>query len=286
MTDVVTSPSERRHCVVSGHDPVRGVSWQVARRPVDPRLAGLLVDACGYAERSECPVTRRQPPHPAVTVILNLGPPIEVNGVARRTFVAGMHDVSATTTFTGAQRGVELRLTPLGARRLFGVAAAELTNVVTPLPLLENLADRLAGESGWDRRLDLVESFVMAADGPDPDPAVAWAWRVMRRRGGDVPVGALATEIGWSRRHFATRFRAEIGLSPKVAARVLRLDRARSLLVRRMPAGLVAARCGYTDQSHLVREFRALAGCTPTAYLAELDGEQVTFVQDHGAEAA
>jgi AraC-like DNA-binding protein len=286
MTDVVTSPSGCRHSVVSGHDPVRGVSWRLARRPVDPRLAGLVLDACGYTERSERPVTRREPPHPAVTVILNLGPPIEVNGVERRTFVAGMHDVWATTTFTGHQHGVEVRLTPLGARRLFGVPAAELTNVVTPMPLLDDLADRLAEEPDWDGRLDLVESFVLAAEGPDPDPAVAWAWRVMRRRGGDVPVGALAAEIGWSRRHFATRFRGEIGLSPKVAARVLRLDRARSLLVRRVPAGLVAARCGYTDQSHLVREFRALAGCTPAAYVAELDGEQVAFVQDHEVDAA
>jgi AraC-like DNA-binding protein len=123
-------------------------------------------------------------------------------------------------------------------------------------------------------------------DGPSADPAIAWAWRVLHRRGGDVPVGALAAEIGWSRRHFAARFRAEIGLSPKVAARVLRLERARSLLARGEPAGLVAARSGYTDQSHLVREFRALAGCTPSRYLAEMDGEQVTFVQDRAAGAA
>ena len=67
---------------------------------------------------------------------------------------------------------------------------------------------------------------------------------------------------------------------------VLRLDRARALLGRGTPAGPVAARCGYTDQSHLVREFRALAGCTPGTYLAELDGEQVTFVQDDVPVAA
>jgi len=35
-----------------------------------------------------------------------------------------------------------------------------------------------------------------------------------------------------------------------------------------------------------VREFRGLAGCTPSGYLAELDGEQVTFVQDGAPVAA
>jgi len=280
MTGVVSHVS-----VVAGSDPVRGVAWQLARHPADPRLAGLVVDACGYTELSDRPVTRRQLPHPAVTVILNLGPPISVDGVARRTFVAGMHDVWSTTEFTGAQCGVELRLTPLGARRLLGMPADELTNVVTPLPLLDRLAERLAALPDWGQRLDVALASV-AADGPDPDPAVAWAWRVLRRRGGDVPIGALAAEIGWSRRHFATRFRAEIGLSPKVAARVLRLGQARSLLVNGVPAGSVAARCGYTDQSHLVREFRALAGCTPSAYVAELDGEQITFVQDREPSAA
>jgi AraC-like DNA-binding protein len=274
--------------VEAGHDAAHGVSWEIARRGRDPRLAGLVVDAVGYSEHSDRRVRRRQLPHPAVTVILSLGPSISVDGVTRRSFVAGMHDVWTTTEFTGAQRGVELRLTPLGARLLLGAPAAELTNVVTALPVLDRLAERLADAPTWDRRLDLVESAMLGAAGDrlDFDPSIAWAWGVLRRRGGDVPVGALAAEVGWSRRHFATRFRAEIGLAPKVAARVLRLERARALLAHGEPAGLVAARCGYTDQSHLVREFRALAGCTPNAYVAELDGEQVTFIQDREAGAA
>jgi AraC-like DNA-binding protein len=285
---VVASPGPSAIALEAGHDAAHGVSWELARCGVDARLSRLVVDAVGYTEHSDGPVWRRQLPHPAVTVILSLGPSIVVDGVARRSFVAGMHDVWTTTEFTGGQCGVELRLTPLGARLLLGMPAAELTNVVTPLPVLDRLAARLAGTPDWNGRLDLLESVLLgaSADGPAADPAIAWAWRVLRRRGGDVPVGALAAEIGWSRRHFAARFRAEIGLSPKVAARVLRLDRARSLLARGEPAGLVAARCGYTDQSHLVREFRALAGCTPNGYVAELDGEQVTFVQDRAARAA
>jgi AraC-like DNA-binding protein len=267
--------------VVARHD-VDGIWWESARRPPDPRLAGLVTDAVGYAEYAVRPVARRVTPHPAVTVIVNLGPSIQVDGAAYSSFVAGMHTGWGMTEFTGAQCGIELGLTPHGAYRLFGLPPAELAGQVTALPLLDTLADRLAGTPDWASRLDVVENALIraAVDGPDPDPAVDWAWRVMRRRRGAVRVSELADEIGWSRRHFTSRFRAEVGLAPKVAARVLRFHEASALLARGVPAATVAARCGYTDQSHLVREFRALAGCTPGEYVAELDAEQVTFVQD------
>jgi AraC-like DNA-binding protein len=58
------------------------------------------------------------------------------------------------------------------------------------------------------------------------------AWRLMLGTGGRVPIADLADEIGWSRRHFGERFRAEIGLAPKQAARILRFERAGALLRR------------------------------------------------------
>jgi transcriptional regulator GlxA family with amidase domain len=85
-------------------------------------------------------------------------------------------------------------------------------------------------------------------------------------------VAALAAGTGWSRRHLLTRFRAQVGLGPKAAGRVLRFRRAADLLAAG-PAGTLAdlaVACGYADHAHLDREFRALAGCTPTTYLAEL----------------
>jgi AraC-like DNA-binding protein len=110
-------------------------------------------------------------------------------------------------------------------------------------------------------------------------PEVSWAWHELLREGGGIRVSELAAGTGWSERHLTSRFRAEIGLAPKAAARVIRFDRTRKLLVRNLTRAAandggylladLAADCGYFDQAHLAREFRALAGCPPSQWLAE-----------------
>ena len=79
-------------------------------------------------------------------------------------------------------------------------------------------------------------------------PEVGWVWQQLLQAGGAVRVSALAAETGWSGRHLTSRFRAEIGLTPKAAARVIRFSRARQLLVRQLagpgPAA-PAARTGW-----------------------------------------
>ncbi|MEO5874340.1 MAG: helix-turn-helix domain-containing protein, partial [Streptosporangiaceae bacterium] len=100
------------------------------------------------------------------------------------------------------------------------------------------------------------------------------AWGRLLQSHGGISVAALALETGWSERRLSGRFRAEIGLPPKAAARVVRFDRARRLGAAR-PRLLadLAAEAGYFDQAHLAREFRALAGCPPSQWLAEQGSE-------------
>src|SRR5690606_32137193 len=115
-------------------------------------------------------------------------------------------------------------------------------------------------------------------------PEVCEAFRLIEASGGRVTVAEVADRVGWSRRHLGERFRQEIGLSPKAAARVVRFHRARRLLATG-GRGLaeVAAVAGYADQAHLTREFKDLAGATPTAWLAEeLPSVELPSVQDEG----
>jgi transcriptional regulator GlxA family with amidase domain len=98
---------------------------------------------------------------------------------------------------------------------------------------------------------------------------VAWSWHRLRRTGGRASIGELAAELGWSHRRLIARFREQIGLAPKTVARVLRFDRAVATLGGSTCRGLaeIARDCGYFDQAHLNRDFRELAGTTPSLFL-------------------
>jgi AraC-like DNA-binding protein len=111
-----------------------------------------------------------------------------------------------------------------------------------------------------------------------------------------MPVRLLAEEVGWSVRHLENRFREQIGLGPKAAARVLRLQRALRLLAAGHGQADTAAACGYYDQAHLSGEFKAMTGCTPREFTTarrlpfaaapprdRMDGEATSLVLASGA---
>ena len=258
-----------------------GFSWTMAHGRPHPGLAGVVAGPyCGYVEDADEPFRRREVATGNVTMIVSFGEPIDLVEMSHSTsggrrmasFVAGLHDGYAITEHHGNQHGVQIDLTPLGAARVLGVPEEVANECVALDDLLGRfageLADRLASTPDWAGRFALLDRVLLdrAADGPEPDPAVVWAWGQLERSHGQVSVGVLADEIGWSRRHFGTRFRAQVGLAPKPTGRVLRFRRAVALLRSgpiRSIADLAAA-CGYADHSHLVREFHSLGGCTPS----------------------
>lgn len=157
----------------------------------------------------------------------------------------------------------------------------ELTNLTLPVedllgPWSGTAVARLAETPSWPDRLALTDRLlsrrILAA--PEVGPQIPWAWGRLLASGGTVAVRSLGEELGWSHRHLVARFHDQVGLSPKTAARVIRFDRALGRLRAGAPIAEVAADCGFYDQAHLSREFRALAGAPPG---------QVTFVQDSGA---
>lgn len=115
-------------------------------------------------------------------------------------------------------------------------------------------------------QLDRLEA-ALAAMAPAHDPTPAAVRMALRRLdAGDVPIAIVREEAGYSARGFAALFHAHVGHNPKVYARIRRLQRALRLARPGVDWTTVAMSADYTDHSHLVREFRALAGITPREY--------------------
>jgi AraC-like DNA-binding protein len=256
--------------------------WEFARGEVDRRLSGVVTGLCGYRERASGALQRRMPASSRVPLILSFGEQLEVldmadgegAGCSYESFVAGFHPGYAVTRYEGAQFGLQIDLTPLGAYRVFGIPGAALTSRVLHLEdvaptLARSLPDRLASLPTWEQRFAAVEGLLtsLVDRGPEPDPLVRWMWGQLQASGGHVRIADLVEESGRSHRHVTSRFRDQIGLTPKAAAGVIRFERAATALAPGdMALAEVAARCGYADQSHLTREFVRLAGCTPAAF--------------------
>ena len=84
-----------------------------------------------------------------------------------------------------------------------------------------------------------------------------------------MDVSRLAASLGVTRQHLARRFTAHVGVTPKTFCRVARLWKVlRSTTGGRVNWARLAADLGYSDQSHLVTEFRSLTGLTPGGWIA------------------
>jgi AraC-like DNA-binding protein len=258
--------------------------WEMINGAPGLGLGGMVEAYCGYSERSLRPVSRREFPVARVVLVVGFGDPLLVvdasgpsSGRRLSSFVAGPGEGVTRTEHTGAQDGVEVRLTPLGAYQLLGVPTGEFAERVVGLDEIlgragARLSELLADAVDWETRFALLDSVFTraAANGPRPDRDLVAAWHRLERRHGDLAISELIADTGWSRRRLAERFRAQAGLTPKSAARIMRFARARDLLTRpgHRSIASIALSCGYYDQAHFNREFRALAGCTPTEYLA------------------
>ncbi|MER7708593.1 helix-turn-helix domain-containing protein [Kitasatospora sp. NPDC097605] len=249
----------------------------------------------GYRQRGLPPALHRGLPSPYLTFILTLDEPLTMAGHPDpaqppgryATLLGGLHTAPALISHRGRQSGIQLAVHPLAARALFGLPAGELSGVDVPAEaVLGTVAARLQEElreaRDWPERFAALDGALLRLAHPSGQvpPEVVQAWNALRRSGGALPVAALAWETGWSGRHLQDRFRRETGLTPKAAARVIRFDRARRLLAAPGPAprlAELAARCGYADQAHLAREFRALAGCAPSTWLAEEGPDAAKF---------
>jgi AraC-like DNA-binding protein len=247
-------------------------------------LAGApsgLVDVIWYFKGPTSSARKRILPNGMIEMLVNFGEPYRT--------IAGAGPESLTTAWlAGLQSGpvvceqpprqdvMGVRLRPAGAYALLNRSMRGISELVVDL---EDLVGRAAGElaercydaASIEERLrraaDWVRERVTRTRGIDP--AIAWAAERIEQSSGAISIAELREQTGLSKSGLADAFREQIGLAPKLYARVVRFRRAAAMLQKGAePLVEVALVAGYYDQPHMNAEFRELSGLSPREFLA------------------
>lgn len=160
---------------------------------------------------------------------------------------------------------------PAALNRLFSLPMHEFTNddfdaqgVVGPM--ISHLYQRLGDCNSFEERVAIVDEFLLhralAADCLD---GVTWAANQLLSRAGRARIPALADRAGLSLRQFERRFTQQVGMAPKMFARIARLEAVIDRMARSSTESwtTVAHRFGYFDQMHMVHDFVEFTGEPP-----------------------
>ena len=240
-----------------------------------PTALAPYVDAFWYRspdDSTDSAASRRILPDGCLDIVVGPRQAIVVGAMTRPVVLP------STPPGGGAREGagvVGVRFRPGMATAFLRIPAAALTDDRAPLEAVwpdgAAVADYVGSSPGpgqaVSRLADVLVSRLSRIDTVPPD--LLAAVERIAAHGGRTDVSRLAASLGVTRQHLARRFAAHVGVPPKTFCRVVRLWRVlRSTGAGRVNWAALAAELGYSDQSHLVTEFRSLTGLTPGAWIA------------------
>ncbi|MBV9733057.1 MAG: AraC family transcriptional regulator [Verrucomicrobia bacterium] len=267
--------------------------WQSFRWMPHPELAMLVRGYNGYFESSSRPVRRRELPSGEVALIISLGPQWRLidpaTGVSAgtlRTFVAGLDDTYSLVESEISGGAIQVDFTPIGARQLLQLPmhlvskrTTELTNLLGSQA--DRLVEQLAEAPSWHSRFLTLDNFLLSRIRRyrRSTSEIDWAWRQLDLSRGSVRVQKISEQLGWTRKRLVKAFRDEIGIPPKVLARVLRFRKALAEFNAQtiVDFSQLAADSGYSDQAHMIRDFKDFSGLTPAELIRVYSPEAGTI---------
>ena len=263
-----------------------------------------FVEVIWFATAPPDPSWDKVLPNGAVELIVNLGAPQlvvdperpECSTVFRESWVAGLQRGVLVTAAQAETRLVGIRFRPGGFAPFFRLDMAELTDQVVDFERLARgfagqLREQLDAASSRVERARVVETLLLQRlDESYRDTRIVRAALQLLDQGGEaITIGQVGERMGVSQKHLIHLFHARVGLGPKLLSRVLRFDRVIRDVSRQSQVRWteVAHAHGYYDQAHLISEFKALAGATPTEYWRSRsqDGAHIVVPQPEGSLA-
>lgn len=185
-----------------------------------------------------------------------------------RLFVAGPDTATATVTIDRPSELVAVRFDPGIAPLILGCPAHELVDSRLDLDELPQqrpvraLIDALgaAVEPAVVLERELAERLLSCGGAP------GWIPATVRLLEAGEPIALIADRLGVTPRHLGRKSLQQFGYGPKTLQRILRMNRAVEMLLNHTELSAVAHASGYSDYSHMFRDFRHITGDPPSAF--------------------
>ncbi|MEK6303619.1 MAG: helix-turn-helix domain-containing protein [Acidobacteriota bacterium] len=188
---------------------------------------------------------------------------------------------------TGKVAMLGVRFWPGGAYSFLRIPQHEIAGRVVELDGLGSFArdlhSRIADAPSAEEKFRAVENVLLKRlnQFDQPDERLSKAIKLIVQAGGCLSMDTLAGTIGLNSRGLDRAFNTRVGIPPKTLCRIVRFQQVFKKL-ERQHAGpnwpQIALECGYYDQSHFIKDFKAFAGKEPTAYLAEQNRMSEHFI--------
>jgi AraC-like DNA-binding protein len=171
-----------------------------------------------------------------------------------------------------------IQFQPAGFHQLFGVPMPEITDRAFDARsvlgrAVAELERKLADAADLDERTRIATEFLLGhAHRPTTIDAVAKVANEFLVEKGALRIADAAEHAGLSVRQFERVFCEQVGIPPKLYARIVRFHAA--LAAKQESADRrwtdVAYEFGYCDQMHMIRDFRDFSGENPTRFWGRL----------------
>jgi len=158
-----------------------------------------------------------------------------------------------------------------------------------PIAGLQSTLNKCIEAGRIDEALDVLGKYFLAARSQVAmDSMLSKAGIAMREANGAMPVSGVAAAAHATVRTLERNFKLAAGYTVKDVSGLIRFEQVRNQLWHNPETNLagLAHELGYTDQSHLSREFKRYSGTTPAAFARKAKKERpivssdfVAFVQ-------
>jgi AraC-like DNA-binding protein len=254
--------SEVHHCV---HQPAR---------PLRRHVREILW------VRSERPRTQVLLPETGLTLVLRQsGSASLLKQTLPAAIVSGLQQRSRTVEHAAHSSLVVVRFTEIGGPAILHDRADLLYNRTVPLDAvlpkeaIEEVQNRLADTREMRQQVAAVEHFLATRIYAQQDasrrtisPQIEAAARTIRVAHGRYSIATIARRVAMSVSALERQFRAAVGTSPKSFSRLARLQYVCALWDTGKSLTEIAFEAGYSDQPHMVRDFRLFTGMSPEQF--------------------